>query len=825
MLTLNIKKNTADLNSCKRRKGEVTLRIAHDDRLAQVDDLQSIEEIHMIPSGIALDQGVWVPGKYRGLKLDPFQKKAIHAVASGFSTIVSAPTGVGKTLIADYLVEMTSAQSKQVIYTAPIKALSSQKYKDFKAIFGEDAVGIMTGDVVINRDAPVLVMTTEILRNIIFAEPERLDDVSWVIFDEIHYLGDEDRGHVWEQCIILLPSHIRILGLSATVPNAEELGRWIYEVRQIPVVVIRRTKRPVPLAHLYFEGTSGLSSRKQLERNWDKLEEKYYNDANWGYFAKPTTDFKDLVLGLNPASYFPCLYFVFSRRACERYAEAISYTQSYLTSEEAERAEGLLDAKAEAYRLRGTKDYQLLKATVPKGVAFHHAGLLPVFKDLVEDLFKERLIQVLFATETFSLGVNYPVKTACFDAPSKYDGKTFRFLKAQEYFQMAGRAGRRGIDRKGYVITLVNFSYTNPYELPRYDEDNVEPLTSKFALTYNSVLNLTDSFSQVQVREILSKNFATFRNREEVTIMRKEMTGIERELKELRPLYCPVRGQTNCPKVHARLQRRIANLERAVKRGPQKKSRAAKRKWVENQRKLELLKSQISGVVVRTCNRVGEKECAPVNKRYERLLKRLNTLENAYEKMAPTDVCVDEYWRKRHFLEELKYIEKDGVLTDRGKFAKNVYIQEILVTELLFEGIFHDLTSDEINALAVCIDHEARRTGGPKKKATRGPWNSQRILRTVVWLENMEKRRFGSSTILFSDELGELAYRWSLGESFNDIIQGTDVDEGDIVLGFRRGVDLLRQLRNAVKGEDEILYDKLGAAMGKLSRDIVAVEL
>ncbi len=809
-----------------RRKGDVTLRIAHADERLESDakELNIVEEVHIIPTEAKLNDRIRIPVRYRGLKLDPFQKTSIKALVSGFSTIVSAPTGVGKTLIADYLVEMAASQGKQVIYTAPIKALSSQKYKDFKAIFSEDKVGIITGDVVINQEASILVMTTEILRNIIFAEPERLDNVAWVIFDEIHYLGNEERGHVWEQCIILLPSHIRILGLSATVPNADELGRWIYEVREVPVVVVRWTKRPVPLTHLFFETTTSICEREKLEHQWNRLGERYDSDMSWGYLSLPTTDYMDLVNNLNPKVHFPCLYFVFSRRACEKYSEAIAYSNDYLSSSEAAAAEELLDKKAETYGLTKTKDYQLLKEIVPKGIAFHHAGLLPIFKDLVEDLFKERLIKVLFATETFSLGVNYPVKTVCFDAPTKYDGKSFRFLKTQEYFQMAGRAGRRGIDRKGYVITLVNFAYTNPQHLPVHSEDNVEPLSSKFALTYNSVLNLTDNFSQSQVREILSKNFATFRNREEVSSVREEIKTIENKLKELRPLYCPVKGETNCPKVYARLKRRIAGLEKAIK-SKHKKTRAAKRKREEQRTKLEALKNQIQGVVVKTCDKVGEKNCAPVNKEYNKLIRRLDSLQAHYQKMSPTDVCVNEYWRKRHFLEEMKYIEKDGQLTDRGKLAKDIYIQELLVTELLFAGVFHDISPDEINALVVSIDHEARRGGDKRKKVSKGIWNSHRVFKIIAWVDNMEKRWFGSSTLLYSDELAELAYKWSQGESFTTLLEGTDIDEGDIVLGFRRGADLLRQLRNAVKKEDEGLFDKLGVAMGKLSRDIVMVEL
>ncbi len=780
-----------------------------------------IDTIELIPNNNGWkNNNIDLPNVFHGLKLDSFQLKAIEAVSKDYSVLVSAPTGIGKTLIADFTVERISHQNKQVIYTAPIKALSSQKYKDFRTLFGEEEVGIMTGDIVINKDAPVLVMTTEILRNIVFAEPERLENVSWVIFDEIHYLGDIDRGQVWEQCIILMPEHIKILGLSATIPNATELGNWIHEVRKTPIAVVKCSRRPVPLEHLIFEKDCGICTRDSFFSYWRKMRKKLKR-KNWGYVSFPSTNFIDLVKALDPKQHMPCLYFVFSRRACEQYAKGAADILPSLSRKDARYVLNLLEERAQEYGLKASKDLEMLKKTLLKGIAFHHAGLLPVFKDVVEDLFKKRLVKILFATETFALGVNYPVKTVCFDAPTKFDGKSFRPMTVQEYYQMAGRAGRRGIDTKGNVITLMNLEFSNPSQFPNYAKKSIEPLTSTFSLSYNSCLNLVGNFPEIHVKEILSKNFATFLNHNEAKEIKKDINNYKKKLKHLEKLYCSAEGNLNCPKEYSQLKTRIRKKEETVTRGPKTTSPGSIRRWEKAKKGLYRLRKKAERTSVKNCSRQEEKQCYEWNEKYNEGKEYLKELQYAYEQLSPPDICFKEYNNKLDFLQSIGYVE-DTELTPRGKTAKDIYVQELLVTELIFQGVFHDLNPDEINALVVAIDHEPR--GSERDKNRSGNYfKNNKIYDTIYWLKKREEKRFGYSTVLFSEALSDLAYKWSKGADFIQISKKANLDEGDIVLGFRRGVDLLRQMLSAV--DDKSLTDKLRVSMSRLSRDIVSVEL
>lgn len=389
------------------------------------------------------------PGRtFRRYTLDDFQYEAICQLSKGNSVLVSAPTGVGKTLIADYLIEEATAKGDRIIYTAPIKALSNQKFKEFKALYGEERVGIITGDVVIRPDADVTLMTTEIFRNILHQDPERLEGISHVVFDEIHYLSDEDRGTVWEESIIFMPESMRLLGLSATIPNARELADWISEVKGHQVDVITKFERAVPLQHYVYTRRTGPVTLKELirvdeERRKKEEREGKQEARDFRRSRRGETTHRDMVRNVAKANGLPCLYFVFSRRMCEEKAYELAQDQDYLTPEEKNYAETVIDRMVLDYGLESWRSMWHVKNLLLKGIAFHHAGLLPAHKEIVEALFGLNLIRVMYATETFAVGINYPVRSVCFDAPTKWDGVTFRPMTTLEYFQMAGRAGRR----------------------------------------------------------------------------------------------------------------------------------------------------------------------------------------------------------------------------------------------------------------------------------------------------------------------------------------------------------------------------------------------
>ena len=470
---------------------------------------------------------------YRGYTLDAFQQEAIEALDAGESVLVSAPTGTGKTLIADYLTEATFKANRQVVYTAPIKALSNQKFKEFKALLGEEHVGILTGDIVVNPQATVLIMTTEIFRNLLHTDRERLEPVSHVIFDEIHYIDDPARGSVWEESLIFMPPQMRFLGLSATIPNIGELARWIERIQGRPVRVVTHSVRAVPLEHRLFEHTLGECTLKRLEKRYRRYAARFGTTSSGTVAAKfEVTRHIDLVKHIAP-DLLPCLFFTFSRRKCEINAKELAEHFRWTDAREEEQVREVAERTLQRYEGAGERSLREILPLLLKGIAYHHAGLLPVVKDVVEELFERRLIKVLYCTETFAVGLNFPCRTVCFDAVTKWDGSRFRSLTNREYFQMAGRAGRRGIDEKGYVFTAVDFNFFNPREFPSMREDEVEPIESRFTLSYNTVLNLVKNYDRPQIESILNRNFASFQMDEAKRRYRQELRRLEKEQREL----------------------------------------------------------------------------------------------------------------------------------------------------------------------------------------------------------------------------------------------------------------------------------------------------
>lgn len=427
--------------------------------------------------------------QYQNFELDPFQVEAVKAIDNGESFIVAAPTGCGKTLIAEYAVEVSLKLNKRVIYTAPIKALSNQKYRDFRRRFGDEIVGIQTGDVTINPDGTLLIMTTEIFRNLILEDSSRLNDIYYVVFDEIHYLDDPDRGTVWEESIILAPHEIRFMCLSATVPNIHELAGWMGTVRNREFRVIEETHRPVPLKHYFYSPKFGVMSLKGIKRQYrtDPKERKKF------LRRKPSS--KRIVQLVLRNGHVPILYFCFNRRSCEYNAEMHSEL-NLLNDDEHARCVEMVNELVKQYTLSEYDKLAYLRNLWESGTAFHHAGILPAAKEIVERLFTAGLIKLLFCTETFALGVNMPASAVVFDELEKFDGVQFNYLLTREYNQMAGRAGRRGMDEEGYVYSQIIPEATDPREIERLLSGRNERINSRFYASYSTILNLYSRFGE-----------------------------------------------------------------------------------------------------------------------------------------------------------------------------------------------------------------------------------------------------------------------------------------------------------------------------------------
>ena len=444
--------------------------------------------------------------QYKGLELDKFQEDAIIAIEQNKSVVVSAPTGSGKTLIADYIIDRDFRKGIKVIYTAPMKALSNQKYKEFSRSYGEKNVGILTGDVQKNPDALILIMTTEIYRNMVLSNDEFISDISYVIFDEIHYISDIERGYVWEESIIFSKPNVRVLCLSATIPNADEFANWIQSIKGHEVIVVKHHERPVPLHVNLYDAELGVTTLKNLK---DAMEiPDYYKVMHRRFKHKPKIP-SHIELIKEIKDNLPCLFFTFSRQECQRKAVELFETKMFLPNPEISafvRAK-LSNISSEINRLDSAR---ILRQILPFGIAFHHAGTLPILKEIVEELFEKGMIKVLYATETFAVGINMPAKSVCFMSFRKFDGITFRQMNSKEYFQIAGRAGRRGIDKEGFVYIMIERKYFEYENIKKIIHSDTLPIESQFRLSVNTVLNLMLLHDRKEIDEILCKSFHSF---------------------------------------------------------------------------------------------------------------------------------------------------------------------------------------------------------------------------------------------------------------------------------------------------------------------------
>ena len=483
--------------------------------------------------------------------LDTFQLRALDALDDGRSVLVAAPTGSGKTVVAEYAIAAAMADGRRAFYTAPIKALSNQKYHDLVAIHGVDRVGLLTGDNSINADAPVVVMTTEVLRNMIYGRARALDRLAFVVLDEVHFIQDTYRGPVWEEVIIHLPAHVRLVCLSATVSNADEVTDWISTVRG-PTSVVIEDKRPVRLDNLYMVGDrtsdrmhllptlvdgrpnhvaarlddEGMRGRPRGSRNrHGQQRRKLYTPARI-----------DVVERLAQEDMLPAIYFIFSRNACDEAARSTLAAGVRLTTgDERARIREIVEARLGDMEPADLDvlHYGQFLAQLEAGVAAHHAGMVPPFKETVEACFVEGLVKVVFATETLAVGINMPARSVVIEKLSKFTGEHHEFLTPGEYTQLTGRAGRRGIDDLGHAVVL--WSPFVPFDqVAGLAGSRTFRLTSAFRPTYNMAANLVRSYSSEEAHHLLNLSFAQYQADRDVVRIEARMERRQAHLADLR---------------------------------------------------------------------------------------------------------------------------------------------------------------------------------------------------------------------------------------------------------------------------------------------------
>ena len=448
--------------------------------------------------------------------LDGFQLESIDALNQGHSVVVSAPTGSGKTLVGEYAIHRAIAHGQKVFYTTPLKALSNQKLRDFREQFGAENVGLMTGDLSVNREARVVVMTTEIFRNMLYAEADEHDDpladVESVVLDECHYMNDSQRGTVWEESIIHCPPSVQLVALSATVANAGQLTDWIEKVHG-PTRLVLSDFRPVPL-QFSFCSAKGLHPLLNEQGTGIHPNCKVWR-APKGHKRKgrsprppqpeaPPISF--VVAQMAQREMLPAIYFIFSRRGCDKAVRDLGVQCLVTEAEQAiirERLEAYTVANPEAVRDGMHADALL------RGIASHHAGVLPAWKELIEELFQQGLVKVVFATETLAAGINMPARSTVIASLSKRTERGHRPLMASEFLQMAGRAGRRGLDTQGYVVT-VQSRFEGVREAAQLATSPSDPLVSQFTPSYGMVLNLLQRHDLAKARELVERSFGRY---------------------------------------------------------------------------------------------------------------------------------------------------------------------------------------------------------------------------------------------------------------------------------------------------------------------------
>ena len=692
--------------------------------------------------------------------LDPFQRNACERLEAGRSVLVAAPTGSGKTTVAEFAVYLARRErDAKIFYTAPIKALSNQKFHELCAEYGEDEVGLLTGDVNIRGSAPIVVMTTEVLRNMIYADSDTLDDLAFVVLDEVHYLGDRFRGAVWEEIILHLPKRVRLVSLSATVSNAEEFGDWMHAVRGETDVVLSEV-RPVPLYQhvltskellpLFVDKQGELARGGKVNPELRMLGNRGRGgrggDRRRSRGGPPQRRTRrvsraDIARALDETKLLPAIVFIFSRNGCDQAVRQCLYDGIALTNRE-ERAEirrvaqQLIDTLSDAdRRVLETREWL---AGLERGIAAHHAGLLPAFKAVVEQLFQRRLVKLVFATETLALGINMPARAVVIERLDKFNGEQRVPLTSGEFTQLTGRAGRRGIDVEGHSVVVWSDA-VDVDELSQLAGTRSFPVKSTFRPTANMAVNLLQRLSYVQARDTLELSFAQFQADRAVVDQARELQSAQSSLKGYEDAAARAQGSDK-----KRWEDRARKLRRQLERG---------RRQVANR----------TGTIARTFERVVEE------------------------------------------LLELGYLEGDtrtGELevAPFGELLRRIYGErDLLVAECIRDDLWRGLDANGLAAMCCALSYEPRRDdeGGERGPGGKFAQSFDRVINRWVELDDLADRYRLPRPDMPHAGLAGAMYDWSKGATLERVLESSGVGAGDFVRWAKQTIDMLDQVAQA----------------------------
>ena len=744
-------------------------------------------------------------------ELDQFQIDACHALEKGKGVLVAAPTGAGKTIVGEFAVDLVINSGGKCFYTTPIKALSNQKFTELTAKYGESKIGLLTGDTSINSEAQIVVMTTEVLRNMIYANSQTINDLKYVVMDEVHYLADKFRGAVWEEILIHLSDAVQVISLSATVSNAEEFGEWLQTVRGETEVIVSEI-RPVPLYQHVLFGNRLLDlfgENQKLNPELTRLERDSYRQVrgNWRDKAKGPKQLTraEIVEKLDREGLLPAITFIFSRNNCDAAVRQCLAAGLRLTNSE-ERSE-IRSVIARNMKNLAEEDLVVLgyyewADALERGIAAHHAGLLPAFKVTVEELFQRGLVKAVFATETLALGINMPARTVVLEKLSKWNGEGHVAVSPGEYTQLTGRAGRRGIDIEGNAVILWG-NELDSTSVGGLASTRTYPLKSSFKPTYNMSINLISQFGSDRARTSLESSLAQFQADKAVVGLAKQIrkNEIARD-----SLFIEAKCHLGDFIQYSQFRADIKKLESDSKK---------------NRKKRVVIEEEIA--TIRREMKFHPSHSCPDRENHSRVAERAQRLQREIDGLTErinsrTNVIAKRFDRIKIILDKFGYINNDEIAKS-GKMLAKIYGEtDLLIAESIQSGVFANLSPSElVSVISSCI-YESR--NDEAAKVPRGEIQLALAAITKIYGKihdaesdlNLEPMRAPDFGFCWPSQ------KWASGHSLTSILRERDLTVGDFVRSMKQIIDLLRQLRSAAPELQGVIDDSLK----KIDRGVIA---
>lgn len=812
--------------------------------------------------------------------LDDFQCHAIDALEAGDNLLVAAPTGSGKTVIADFAMFLSHRHGVKAFYTTPIKALSNQKYHDLAAAYGPERVGLLTGDIAVNPSADIVVMTTEVLRNMLYERSDALSTLRYVILDEVHYLADRFRGPVWEEVIIHLPRTVRIVALSATVSNVEDFSAWISSVRG-PTRLVVCEHRPVPLEQhimvqaderhepelldLYAHGdgggrtdrlNSGLVSRlDQLDRQAQRRRGQ--RAPSHGRRSGGRAPHREIATRHMPRRWavvdelrfldmLPGIFFIFSRNGCDQAVDQCLNAGLELTDEhESRRIRGIVDemvcgqmSREDLKALR----FDQFRFALEEGFAAHHAGMVALFRHIVERLFAEGLLKVVFATETLALGINMPARCVVVEKLEKYDGTGHVPLTPGEFTQLTGRAGRRGIDGIGHAV-VVDHRGLVPATVAALSSKRVYPLHSSFRPTFNMAVNLLNASDYHTARMTLEHSFAQWEANASAQRLESQMAVLEDALHGYeRAFACSCGDVAQLLDIRMRLAHAQKDERRQVKYRMFDSEEERRRAFRELDGRIADLKRQDSLHPCRQCPDI--RQHMVWGHRWMREMRELRRLRHRYD--SRTGSVARQFDGVCGILQDLGYLETgtsapggapsrgastNPRLTERGQLLRRLYSeQDLVLAHSIGDGVFDMLTPVQLAcALSVLVVQSRHGSGGEPRHYPGGERGAiavavERMRRTLACVNAMREDAGLEELPRLDASLVDVFHDWACGDGLSRVLRGTELTGGDFVRNAKRLSDILRQIAmsESALGMRASLADVAGEAERLINRGVIA---